>query len=129
MSLSSLPYNWDNVIHVIKKIYSIINFKDPKCDIYTMEYISQSPIHCLKVNIKRALNYTKFPLKKANADMFRTNVHQLNTNTINLVFVLTKKRKNKFTCPIFDNPINILVKTIKNCSWRFYFSNQIVGYM
>ena len=28
---SSFPYNWYNVIHVIKKINSIINFKESKC--------------------------------------------------------------------------------------------------
>ena len=40
ISLSSFSYNWDNVIHVIKKINSIINDKESKCDLYTMDYIS-----------------------------------------------------------------------------------------
>ena len=34
MSSSKFPYNWDNVIHVIKEIDSTINYKEPKCDIY-----------------------------------------------------------------------------------------------
>ena len=57
------PYNWDNVIHVIKKMYSKIKFKDSKCDIYTMAYISQSLIYCSKGNLECVLKCTKFPEK------------------------------------------------------------------
>ena len=65
-SLSSFPYNWDNVIHVIKKIYSIIKFKDSKIDLYNMDYISQSPIHCTKENIECVLKCIKIPGEQAN---------------------------------------------------------------
>ena len=84
MSSSSFPYNWDNVIHVIRKKYSIIHFKDPKYDLYTMDNISQSLIHFSKGNFKCVLKCTKFP-KKSNGYMSRTN----------LVLVLTKKRGRK----------------------------------
>ena len=91
MSSSSFPYNWDNVIHVINKIYSIINFKDSKCDQYIMDYISQSPIRCLKVNLKFVLKCTKFPGGNPMVICSRRTAHQLNTDTKNLVLVLTKK--------------------------------------
>ena len=59
-----------------------------------MNYISQSPIHCSKGNIKCVLNCTKFPEKKGKGYMSKTN----------LVLVLTKKKgKNKSTFPIFDS--------------------------
>ena len=61
MSSSIFTYNSDIVIHFIKKIYSIINFKDSKCDLYTMDYISQSSIHCSKRNLKFVLKCTKLP--------------------------------------------------------------------
>ena len=46
MSSKSFPYNWDNFIYVLKNIDYIINYKDFNCDLYTMDYTSQSPIHC-----------------------------------------------------------------------------------
>ena len=81
MSSSSFPYNWDNVIHVIKKINSIINYKESKCDLYTMEYISQSPIRCSKVNLKYVLNCTNFPENNPMDICSRQTVHKLNTET------------------------------------------------
>ena len=60
---SSFIYNRDNVIHVIKKINSIRNYKESKCDLYNMAYISQSAIHCSKGNLKCVLNYYNFPVK------------------------------------------------------------------
>ena len=81
MSSSSFPYNWENVIQVTKKHYSIINFKESNCDLYTIDYISQSPIHCSKVDLKCVLKSTNFPGKQANGYMFETNCssieHQL----------------------------------------------------
>ena len=65
-----------------------------------MEYILQSPIHCLKVNLKCVLKFTNFSNKMVLCS--RQIDHQLNTNIRNLVLVLTKKGKNKFTCPMFD---------------------------
>ena len=55
----------ENVFH--RKI------KESKYDIYTMDYISQSPIHCSKGNLKCVLKGTKFPVKQANGYMFKTN--------------------------------------------------------
>ena len=63
MISSSFPCNWDNVINVIKKNYSIINFKESKFDLYNMYYISQSPIHCSKGKLKCVLKCTKFTEK------------------------------------------------------------------
>ena len=73
MRLSSFWYNWDNVSHVIMKIYSIINLNESKCDLCTMDYIPQSPTHCSKVNIECVLKCTKFSVKQANDYMFETN--------------------------------------------------------
>ena len=38
-----------------------------------MEYISQSPIHCSKVNFKCVLKCTKSPEKKSNGYIFKMN--------------------------------------------------------
>ena len=50
-----------------------------------MEYISQSPIHCSKVNIKCVLNCTNLPEKKGNGYMSKTS----------LVLILTNKKGRK----------------------------------
>ena len=101
MRVSSFPFNWDNVIHVFKKIYSIINFKDPKCDIYTMDYISQSPVNGSKVNLKFVLKCTKFPGQKPNGYMFKTNCSSIEHRYKKLVgFFQQKKGNNMFTYPI-----------------------------
>ena len=85
MSSSSFLYNWDNISHFIKKIYDIINFDESTCDLYTMDYIPQSPTHCSKGNIECVLKCTKFPGKQANGYMFKKTSNQLNTNIRNLV--------------------------------------------
>ena len=56
-----------------------------------MDYISQSPIHCSKGNLKCVLKCTKFPEKKGNGYMSKTN----------LVLVLTNKRGRKIYIPNF----------------------------
>ena len=38
-----------------------------------MDYISQSPIHSSKVDLKCVLKYTKFTGKQANGYLFKTN--------------------------------------------------------
>ena len=104
MSSSSFPYNWDNVIHVINKIYSIINFRESKCGIYNMDYISQSPIHCSKVNIERVIKCTKFPGRQANGFMLDTNCSSIEYQYNKLGDSFNnKKRKNKYTCSMFYN--------------------------
>ena len=73
MSPSSFLYNCNNVSHVIKKIFEIIDFNESRCDIYTMDYISQSPTHGSKGNHKCVLQCTKFPQRQVNGYMFQTN--------------------------------------------------------
>ena len=51
----------------------------------------------------------------------RLTVHQFNTDTRNLVLVLTKKGNNKFTCPFFDNRSLSSSKQLKICSGYFIF--------
>ena len=104
MSSSSFPYNWDNIIHVIKKMYSIINLKESKCDIYNMEYISQSPINLSKINLKCVLNCNTFPGKQANGYMFKTNCSSIEHRYKKLGDGFYKKRgNNRYTYPTFDN--------------------------
>ena len=83
MSSSSFPYNWDKVIDVLSKIDSIINYKDSKCDLQTMEYISQSPINSSKVLLNCVINCTNFPEKEAIDICSRKTVHHLDSNTKN----------------------------------------------
>ena len=64
ISSSRITYNGDNVIHVIKKLYYILNFKTSEYILYTIDYISQSPIHCYRGNLKSFLKCTKFLKKK-----------------------------------------------------------------
>ena len=56
-----------------------------------MDYISQSPIHCLKVLIKYIINCNNFP-KKGNVYMFKTNCSSLEHQYKNLILFLTNKR-------------------------------------
>ena len=56
-----------------------------------MDYISQSPIHCSKGNLKCVLKCIKFPEKKGNGYMSKTN----------LLLVLTKKGEEKVHIPNF----------------------------
>ena len=70
-----------------------------------MDYISQAPTHCSKINLKCVLNYTKFPEKKANGYMFKTNFSSIEHQYKTLGACLKKKGKNNLTCPIFDNKL------------------------
>ena len=56
-----------------------------------MYYISKLPIRCSKGDIKCVLKCTKFPGNKPRVICLRQTDHQLNTDTRNLVMVLTKK--------------------------------------
>ena len=69
-----------------------------------MDYISQSPIHFSKGNIKYVLKLTKFPGKQAHGYMFETNCLSIEHRYKKFCDDFNKKRgKNKYTCPIFDN--------------------------
>ena len=54
-------------------MYSIINFKESKCDLYTMDYISQAPIHCSKGKLEYVLKCSTYIGNQANGYMFETN--------------------------------------------------------
>ena len=72
MTSSIFPYNWETVNFVLKKIDSIINYKYSMCDLYSMEYISESPNHCTKVVLQCVQNFTNIPVNKVIGYMFET---------------------------------------------------------
>ena len=80
-----------------------------------MDYISQSPIHFSKVNLKFFLSAPNFPEKKPMVICSRQTANQLNTDIITFVMVLTKKKggKNKYTCPMFYNEFLASSKKLK----------------
>ena len=53
-----------------------------------MDYISQSPLHCSKGNLKGVLKCNKFRKKKEMVTCSIKTLHQLNTDTKHLVLVL-----------------------------------------
>ena len=116
MSSSSFLYNWDNFSHIIKKTYYIINFNESTCDLYSMDYISQSPTHCSKLNLECVLKCTKFPQKQANGYMFQTNFSSIQQGYIKLGYFYQKGGKNKHTCPMIDNEFLAYSKQIKMCT-------------
>ena len=120
MSSSNFLYNWENIIHVINKIYSIINFKESKCGLYTMDCISQSPIHCSKGNIRCVLKCTKFPGKQATDYMFEKKWSSIEDRNKKLGDGLKKRGNNKYTCPMFDNECLASWKQLK-ISQRYYY--------
>ena len=73
MSSSIFLYDCEHVTNVIKKIYEIIDFNESTCDLYTMDYIYQSPTHCAKGNLQCVIQCTKFPDKKTNGYIFQKN--------------------------------------------------------
>ena len=73
MTSSSFPYNCETVHYVLKKMYSIINYKYSMCDLYTMEYISESPNHCSKGVLQRVQNFTNIRRNKGIEYNFDTN--------------------------------------------------------
>ena len=84
MSSPRFPYNWDNVIHVIKNIYSTINYKESKCDIYLWA-IFHNHLFIVKKEIQMCSKLHRIFWKKGNVYMSNTN----------LVLVLTDKRGRK----------------------------------
>ena len=83
--------------------YSIIDFKESKCDLNTMDYISQSPIHYSKGNCECVLKCTKFPEKKANGYMLKTNLSSIKHRYNKLGDGFNKKTgKNNYTCTMID---------------------------
>ena len=67
-----------------------------------MDYISQSPTHCSKVNIECLLKCTKFPGRQANGFMLETNCSSIEHRYNKLGDSFNnKKGENKYTCPMF----------------------------
>ena len=60
MISSSFTYELEKNSNFIREIYELINFNESGCDIYTMDYSSQSPTHCSKGNLEYVLQCTIF---------------------------------------------------------------------
>ena len=104
MSSSSFIYDWEKVSNIIRKIYEPINFNESRCDLYTMDYISQSPTHFSKGNLECVLQCTKIHQIQNNGLIFETNYYSIKQKLMKLGNGLLRKRGNdKHTCPIFDN--------------------------
>ena len=104
MSSSNFLYDWENVSNVTRKIYELINFNESGCDLYTMDYIPQSPTHRSKCNIQCVLQCTKFHHKQNNGLIFETNYSSIKQQYMKLGDGLQiKGGKNKHTYPMFDN--------------------------
>ena len=106
MSSSRFLYDWENISNVIRKIYELINFNESGCDIYTMDYIPQSPTHCSKDNIQCVLQCTKVNHLKNNGLIFDINCSSVKQRYMKLGDGLQRKMgKNKHTYPMFDNDL------------------------
>ena len=122
MSSSSFLYDGENVSNIIKKIYEIINFNESTCDLYTMDYISQSPTHCSKGNLQCVLQCTKFPDKQNNGLIFQTNCSSIKQQYMKLGDSLQKQMgKNKHTCPMFDYDFLASSNQMKLCTTDYIF--------
>ena len=64
MTSSSFQYDWENFSNVIRNIYELINVNEFRCDLYTMDYITQMLTHGSKCNIDCVHQCTKFHNKK-----------------------------------------------------------------
>ena len=87
-----------------------------------MDCIYQSTIHCSKVNLKCVLKCTKFPIKKANSFMIKTNFSSIEHCCKKLCGGFNKKRlNNNYTCLMFDNKFLASKKQLKLCPRDFIF--------
>ena len=106
-----------------KNIYEIIHFNESTCDIYTMDYISQSPTHCSKYNLQCVLQCTKFTHKQNNGLIFQKNWSSIKQRYMKLGDGLQKKRsKNNLTCPMFDNDFLASSNQMKLCTTYYIFT-------
>ena len=125
MSPSIFLYNCNNVSHVIKKIYEIIDFNESTCDIYTIDHISQSPTHCSKVNLKYVLQCTKFPQRQVNSYMFQKNCSSIKKLYMKLGYCFQRERgENNHTCHMFDNNFLESSKKMKLCTRDYIFPTK-----
>ena len=72
MASSNFPCNWESFNFVLNKIDSIINYKDSMCNLYSTEYISESPYYCSKDVLQCVQNFTNIPGNKVIEYMFET---------------------------------------------------------
>ena len=122
MSSSRFLYDWENISNVIRKIYKLINFNESGCDLYTMDYISQSPTHCSKGNLQCVLQCTKFHHKIKKFLIFETNWSSIKQRFMKLGYGLQRRRgKNKHTCPMFDNDFLASSNQMKLCTTDYIF--------
>ena len=114
MTASSFQYDWEKFSNVISKIYQLINVNDVRCDLYSMDYISQVSTHCSKGNLECVHQCTKIHQKQINGLIFKTNC-----SSIEQIFkklwdgLLGKIGKNKHKFPIFDNDFLSSLNQIK----------------
>ena len=104
MNSSSFQYDWGNVSNVISNIYQILNVNEFGCDLYTMDYISQMLTHFSKGNLECVNQCIKIHQKETNGLIFEINCTSIRHRFKKLGDgLLSKRGKNKHTCPIFDN--------------------------
>ena len=104
MTSSRFQYDWGFFFSVIRNIYQLINVNEFGCDLYTMDYISQMLTHCSKCNIDCVHQCIKIHQKETNVLISETNCSSIRQRSKKLGYgLLSKRGKNKHTCPIFDN--------------------------
>ena len=141
MSSSSFSCNWVKVVYVLKNIGSVINYKESKCDLYTTDYISISPIDCSKGLLGCVLNCTNFPEKKCNWYMFKINCSSLEHwyKKLGACFNKQKGKKSSYSSFLTMNSyprqnnwklaLNIYffrsnMSTCKLIQWKIFFLNK-----
>ena len=130
MSSSSFIYDWENVSNVIRKIYELIHFNESGCDLYTMDYIPQSPTHHSKCNIQCVLQCTKFHRIQNNGLIFKKNWSSIKQRFMQLGDGLLRQRgKNTPTCPMFDNYFLASSNQMKLWTTDYIFPNQTGWHM
>ena len=130
MTSSSFLYDWGNISNVIRKIYELIHFNESWCDLYTMDYISQSLTHCSKVDLECVQQCTKFHQLQTNGLIFETNCSPIKHIFMKLGDGLPRKRGiNKHTCPIFDNYFLASSNKIKMCTTDYIFQSNRMTYV
>ena len=122
MTASSFQYDWENVANVISNIYQLINFNVVGCNLYTMEYISQMLTHYSKGNLECVHQCIKINRKETNGLIFETKCSSIKQRFKKLGDgLLSKRGKNKHTCPIFDNDFLAYSNQIKLKSTDYIF--------
>ena len=87
-----------------------------------MDYIPQSPTHCLKCNLQCVLQCTKFSDKQNNGLIFQTNSSSIKHQYMKLGNYFQRKRgKNKHKCPMFDNDFLASSNQVKLCTTDYIF--------